>query len=228
MLDTEIDALVFDVIGTLVDDDEAWARVSKEVAEHARLHAPQDLNGRWASILDDRMQAVIAGTEPWQPHRELVQLSAREAILSLGGRLTPEPELAAAKLDREYAAWPDVADATAALRAGRLVVGLSNGDLDSLARLANRNAISWDLALSTATVGTFKPDPAAYRFAIRALDLEPARTLFVAAHPWDLRAAAAHGFRTAYVARPGAKPPAATDHFDLNVPDLHALNAALS
>jgi hypothetical protein len=31
--------------------------------------------------------------------------------------------------------------------------------------------------------------------------------LFVAAHPWDLRAAAEHGFRTAYVSRPAAERP---------------------
>jgi 2-haloacid dehalogenase len=109
------------------------------------------------------------------------------------------------------------------LGGNRLVAGLSNGDLDSLARLANTNAISWDIALSTETARTFKPAPAAYRYAIDALRIDPARTLFVAAHPWDLRAAAEHGFRTAYIARPGAERPSAEDQFDLEVEDLSAL-----
>jgi 2-haloacid dehalogenase len=45
----------------------------------------------------------------------------------------------------------------------------------------------------------------------------------VAAHPWDLRAAARHGLRTAYVARPGAEPPAPDDRFDVRVSDLAEL-----
>jgi 2-haloacid dehalogenase len=130
-----------------------------------------------------------------------------------------------ASLDSEHPAWPDVAAATAALRRDRLVAGVSNGDLDSLARLANTNAISWDIVLSTGAVRTFKPAPTAYRFAIDTLRLDPARTLFVAAHPWDLRAAAEHGFRTAYVARPGAERPSEADRFDLAVENLAELLA---
>jgi 2-haloacid dehalogenase len=128
-----------------------------------------------------------------------------------------------ASLDCEYPAWPDVAPATAALRRNRLVAGVSNADLDSLARLANADAISWDIALSTGTVHTFKPAPAAYRYAIEAIRIDLARTFFVAAHPWDLRAASEHGFRTAYVARPGAKRPSVEDRFDLAVDDLLGL-----
>ena len=41
--------------------------------------------------------------------------------------------------------------------------------------------------------------------------------------PWDLRGAAARGYRTAYIARPGAVRPAADDRFDLEAADLHAL-----
>src|SRR3546814_14626237 len=63
---------------------------------------------------------------------------------------------------------------------------------------------------------TFKPAPAAYRYAIDTLGIDPARTLFVAAHPWDLRAAAEYGFRTAYIARPAAERPSAGDRFDQN------------
>lgn len=121
-----------------------------------------------------------------------------------------------------------MAPATAALRKNCLVAGVSNGDLDSLARLANANAISWDAALSTGSVRTFKPAPAAYQYAIDALRLDPARTLFVAAHPWDLRAAAEHGFRTAYLGRPGAQRPSADDRFDFHADDLTALVESLS
>jgi len=219
----QVEAIVLDVIGTLVDEDATWARVTERLAAEAGLDETVDLLAPWVELLDRRMGAVVAGDVPWRPHRQLVSDSAREAVTAAGGEPTSAVLAAVASLDDEYPAWPDVAAATAALRRHRLVAGVSNGDLDALARLANRNAISWDVALSTGAVRTFKPDPAAYRYAVDALRLDPARTLFVAAHPWDLRAAAEHGFRTAYVARPGAERPAAEDRFDITVADLSAL-----
>jgi 2-haloacid dehalogenase len=49
----------------------------------------------------------------------------------------------------------------------------------------------------------------------------------VAAHPWDLRAAAVHGLRTAYIERAGEGEPKPSDSFDLTAPDLAALAARL-
>lgn len=226
-LPRDVDAIVFDVVGTLVDDDTTWARVAERVAVLAGLATPADLHERWVALLDRRMNAIASGRAPWEPHQRLVSDAADDAITSLGGAPTAETSALVAHLDREYRAWPDVADATAALRRDRLVAGVSNGDLDSLARLSNANAISWDVVLSTGAVATFKPAAAAYEYAIRTLSVDPRRTLFVAAHPWDLRAAAAHGFRTAYLARPGAERPASDDRFDLTIDDLSALPALL-
>lgn len=77
-------------------------------------------------------------------------------------------------------------------------------------------------------VHAFKSDPVAeHRFALDRLALDPRRTLMVAAHPWDLRAAAAHGLRTAYIERAGEGAPEPSETFDLTVPDLAALAASL-
>ena len=237
-----IEAIVFDVIGTLVDEETAWARSARAVAEVAGLADAGPFGARWAELLEQRMDAVVSGDAPWRPHRQLVGEAARQAVRDVAARpgrgpsakgsangsgdgrelLDAVAEIAGA-VDREYAAWPEVAAATAALRRTRVVAGVSNGDLDSLARVANASAISWDVVLSTGAVQTFKPDPAAYRYAIDTLGLDPALTLFVASHPWDLRAAAEHGFRTAYVARSGAERPSADDRFDLEVGDLSEL-----
>ena len=72
-------------------------------------------------------------------------------------------------------------------------------------------------------VHAYKPDPAAHQLALDRLALDPRRTIMVAAHPWDLRAAAAHGLRTAYVQRAGESAPAPSDTFDLTVPNLATL-----
>ena len=216
----QCDAIVFDVIGTLVDEDGTWASVAERLMAEAGVDRTADLRASWVQHLERQMNAVVAGDAPWRPHQQLVIDSARDAITSAGGNPSSKALALVASLDSRYQAWPDVAAATAALRRNVLVVGVSNGDLDSLARLANANAINWDIALSTGSVRTFKPAPAAYRYAIDALRIDPDRTLFVAAHPWDLRAASEHGFRTAYIARPGAQRPSAEDQFDLAGEDL--------
>lgn len=224
----QVDAIVFDVIGTLVDEDGTWARVAELLATEAGVDEPAELHARWAELLEHHMDAVVVGDSPWRPHQQLVSESAREAIITTGGTPSPAALALVASLDCDYPAWPDVAPATAELRRSRLVAGVSNGDLDALARLSNSNAISWDMALSTGSAHTFKPAPAAYRYAIDTLHIDPARTLFAAAHPWDLRAASEHGFRTAYVARPGAERPSSEDRFDLVVDDLSVLVGLLT
>ena len=223
LIPEQIDAIVFDVIGTLVDEDATWASAAERLSAQAGVDDTAGLLASWVELLDRHMNAVVEGDARWRPHRELVNDSARGAITSAGGDPSPAALALVASLDAEYPAWPDVAPATAALRRHHLVAGVSNGDLDALARLASTNAISWDIALSTGAVGTFKPAPAAYQYAIDALRLDPTRTLFVAAHPWDLRAAAEHGFRTAYIARPGAERPSPDDRFDLAVDDVSAV-----
>jgi 2-haloacid dehalogenase len=218
-----VDVVVFDVIGTLVDEDVIWAEIAREIAADADIGSAEALRGRWAQLLEARMQAVVDGKQSWQRHSQFLVDAAVEAVTTSGGRIAPSVAARISSMDSEYPAWPDVADATAAIRRNRVVVGLSNGDLDSLARLANVNGISWDAALSAGTVQTFKPAGAAYRHAIDSLRLVPQRTLFAAAHPWDLRAAASHGFRTAYIGRPKAERPSAADRFDVSVAGVSAL-----
>ena len=223
-----IDAVLFDVIGTLVDERETWTRASERVVAQTGLSSAAVFRRRWVKILDARMSAIATGQAPWVAHSQLIAESARDAVSSLGGTESDLHTALIASLDRDYPAWPDVPEATAALRRHRLVAGLSNGDVDSLARLANTNGISWDIVLSTGAVRTYKPAPAAYDYAIRALQIDPTRALFVASHPWDLRAAAQHGFLTAYIARPGAEQPTEDDHFDMSLDGLEALTRRMA
>jgi 2-haloacid dehalogenase len=51
-------------------------------------------------------------------------------------------------------------------------------------------------------IGVYKPQPQAYATAARWLALQPAQILMVACHNFDLNAAHAAGFRTAFVRRP--------------------------
>ncbi len=64
---------------------------------------------------------------------------------------------------------------------------------------SRRNGIDWDLILSCDVLGVYKPDPRCYSRAAEILDCVPDEIMMVAAHPSDLRAAIACGYRSAYV-----------------------------
>ena len=83
----------------------------------------------------------------------------------------------------------------------------------------------WTAVVSAESVAAYKPDPRMYRQALDVLGLPAAQVLLVAAHPWDLEAAAGQGLRTAYLDRGGGRDGSG---FDLAGPDLGALVGALT
>jgi 2-haloacid dehalogenase len=141
-----------------------------------------------------------------------------------GGPLLPEATVRHLALaGHRLRPWPDAAAALQRLARRFTTVALSNGNLSMLTSLFARAGLTWHGVLSGEMVHAYKPDPAVYRLALDRLALDPGRTLMVAAHPWDLRAAAACGLRTACIQRAGEGEPASSDRFDLTVPDLAAL-----
>jgi 2-haloacid dehalogenase len=99
------------------------------------------------------------------------------------------------------------------LRRRFAVVALSNADLDELVALSAYGGLAWHAALSAEGTRNYKPPASVYTSTLTQLRADPQHTLMVAAHPWDLRAAAEHGYVTAYIARPGADRPADGEHF---------------
>lgn len=90
-------------------------------------------------------------------------------------------------------------------------MALSNGNLSMLTDMFAAAGLTWHCVLSGELVRAYKPDPAVYQLALDRLALDPRRTLMVAAHPWDLRATATHGLRTASIERAGEGAPEPSD-----------------
>jgi 2-haloacid dehalogenase len=101
-----------------------------------------------------------------------------------------------------------------------------------LVDLARHGGLPFDAIFSAELFGHYKPDPEVYLGGCRLLDLPPARVTLVAAHPDDLRAAAACGLGTALVRRPDEQgrgrgvAPYREGEFDLEVDGFDALAAA--
>jgi 2-haloacid dehalogenase len=231
----DVDTLVFDVLGTVVDEagsmraelatalDEAGGPGSPGEAGAGRR--ADELAAAWARRSEALLSPVQAGA-PWRSTDDL-NAEALADVLRDGPQLPDAAFRHLALAGHRLRPWPD---AVAALRrlAGRFtVVALSNGNLSMLTDLFAAGGLTWHSVISGELVHAYKPDPAVYRFALDRLALDPGRTLMVAAHSWDLRAARAHGLRTAYVERAGEGQPEPSDSFDIIVPDLAGLAARL-
>ena len=222
----EVDTLLFDVLGTVVD--EAGSMRAELAAALGQVGAEQQADAL-AAAWQDRFGVLVGAIGQGAPWRSTDELNAQALadVLRDGPRL---PEATMARLGRaghRLRPWPDAQQALGRLARRFTIVALSNGNLSMLTDLFAAGGLTWHGVLSGELVHAYKPDPAVYRLALDRLELDPRRTLMVAAHPWDLRAAAALGLRTAYIERAGEGTPDPSDVFDLSVPDLAALASRL-
>jgi 2-haloacid dehalogenase len=218
-----IRTLVFDVLGTVVD--EAGSIAADTAAALAAAGAdpgrgPQ-LSDEWTRWLDALTDQVVAGEAPWRSNDALRRAALHDAAGATGLAGLPAGVLDDLALaGHRLRPWPDSAQALRALAGVFTVVALSNAGLAQLADMSAAGGLAWHCVLSAELARAYKPDPAACRLALDLLGLTPRQTMMVAAYPWDLRAAAEHGMRSAYISRPGEGVPAVGDRFDVHAKNL--------
>jgi 2-haloacid dehalogenase len=230
-----VKALFFDVFGTLVD----WRTC---VAREARVKLePRGYTLDWFAFADawrdeyqGAMEEVRAGRIPFCKldvlhRRNLDRILPRFSLDSLSEEDRRDLNMAWHRLD----AWPDVRAALARLKRRYLLAPLSNGNVSIMVDLARRNDFPWDAILGAEFAGDYKPKARVYLAAAEAFDLLPGECMLVAAHSYDLKAAAGLGLRTGHVARPDEDGPgrgemSPTVPVDLTAKDLLDLADQLS
>ena len=225
-----VEALFFDVFGTLVDWRTSIAREAEKVL------GPLGHRLDWVAFADawraeyqPGMEAVRSGRIPFSKldvlHRlNLERFIPRFGLTGLSDAVLDDLTMAWHRLDT----WPDVPAALARLKRKYIVAPCSNGNIALMVDLARRNNLPWDAILGAEVARDYKPKPAVYRSAADAFDCAPSEVMMVAAHSSDLAAAAAAGLRTAFIARPDERGPgrgesAATVAVDVSAPGLIAL-----
>jgi 2-haloacid dehalogenase len=129
--------------------------------------------------------------------------------------------------------WPDFPPALGALRQRYLCVSFSLLSYRIIIDSARRNDLHWDAVISCEGIGKYKLLPEAYYACAKYLQLDPAECLMVACHNFDLNAARACGFKTAFVRRPnewgagGPPDPVPDPHHDVVVDTFPELARAL-
>ena len=199
-----VKAMTFDVFGTVVD----WR--SSIIKEGQELSGRLGFEVDWAQFADDwrggygpAMRRVRNGELPWTRIDALHRMILDDLIPKHGLTLLDEAERD--NLNRVWhrlQPWPDTVSGLTRLRKRYVLATLSNGNVALLVNMAKHSGLPWDAVLSSELARHYKPDPEVYLTAADLLGLEPEEVMMVAAHKGDLRAAAALGFKTAYVPRP--------------------------
>lgn len=231
----EVQALVFDVFGTVVD----WR--GSVIREGQLLGARKGYTVDWAAFADrwragygPSMNKVRSGELPWTKLDDLHRMVLNELVEEFG--LTGMSEAELQHFNQAWhrlSPWPDAIAGLLRLRNDYVIAPLSNGNVSLLLNMAKNAGLPWDTILSAELSRHYKPDPEAYLKAAELFSLEPGQVMLVAAHPSDLRSAAEAGLRTAYVHRPlerGAERPTvppARDEFDVFASDFLDLAAQL-
>lgn len=239
--DVDIEVVVFDVLGTMVDESGGLRSAVEEAVSASGAESSGSASSGSASSGGVSVERALA---VWRKHVEceqrrigegartyadsdVIDREAAERVAEYVGLSDPVAIARLAGAPRRLRPWEDSVAGLARL-AGRFpVLGLSHASRGTLLRLNAYAGLRWHLALSGEEVRAYKPAQEVYRLAIEAAGCPAGRVLMVAAHAWDLRGAQEAGMRTAYVQRPVGDPPTRTDSFDWRVESLEELAAAL-
>src|SRR3984957_15057923 len=204
-----VQALFFDVFGTLADWRNSIAREAKIIL------APLGHTIDWLAFADawrgeyqPGMEEVRSGKIPFSKldvlhRRNLERILPRFDLAGLSDDTLRELNLAWHRLDT----WPDAAPGPPRLKKRFRLARVSNGNISLMVDVARRNGLPWDAILGAEIAGDYKPKPRVYLAAAAAFDLPPHDCMMVAAHTKDLMAAAALGLRTGHIARPNEHGP---------------------
>ncbi|KAF8647515.1 hypothetical protein AX16_006655 [Volvariella volvacea WC 439] len=231
----QVEALLFDVFGTVTDWRSSIERALREFAQRKGIAERVD----WPAFADEWRQHYYAHTKGVaagkggtvntdEVHRQyLDQMLQSEQWGHLASYFDEKEKGYLVHAWRTIQGWPDSSEGLYALEKQKLVGALSNGNIRLLVGMVHiciilsiaqaiyhsihagqgcRSPLGWDVVFSTELFSTFKPDPKVYLSAAKHLSLPPSKIAMVAAHIWDLRSAASVGMKTIYVPRAGEDP----------------------
>ena len=200
----QVDALVFDVFGTVVD----W-RTS--VADEGRmLGKTKGITADWEAFADawrgkyqPFMSKVRSGELPWTKLDVLHRMGLDEVLTEFGiTSLTEDEKIDLNRAWHRLHPWSDSVPGLYRLKAKFILGTMSNGNIALMTNMAKFAGLPWDCILGAEVAKAYKPDPKTYLTGAELLDLPPERVMMVAAHQNDLLAAQKVGLKTAFVPRP--------------------------
>jgi 2-haloacid dehalogenase len=215
-----LQALVFDVFGTVVDWRSGVLAAARDVQTRTGVRTD------WAAVVDDWRRAygpslLDARRDGVWRDLDAVHRDSLDAVLAVHGVRLPTTEREAlVRSWRRLPAWPDAPSGLERLRRRYVTATLSNGHVPLLVDLVRFADLRFDAVLSAQLARSYKPDPVVYETAAELLGVAPQDLGMVAAHGQDLVAAAEVGLRPLFVRRPQEWGPAGGDEPPQGLPGL--------
>ncbi len=216
----DIKAITFDTGGTILD----W-----HTGIRAALQSVGERNGisrDWAALTNDYRRLALAGivgqVDP-AFHMDDVHRSTLDELLSTEkiAEFSAEDRKEVLQAWHQLAAWPDFPGALVKLRRIAPAISFTMLPLPLVLSVSRKNGLDWDAIISCQMLGVYKPNARAYLQAAKWIGVEPESILMVACHNFDLNAARACGYKTAFVRRSlewgAAGPPDPTAHADCDI-----------
>lgn len=232
----DVKALTFDTGGTILDWHTGFRTA---LAETGARHG---LERDWPALANElrrrslgRMLNLGEHEPPAYTFDGAHRTSLDEIVAENGLDAFTEEERRAIWWDRAHSfqCWPDFPAVLPKLREAYICASFTILSFRIIIDTAKHNGLSWDAVISCEAIGKYKVLPEAYRTAARFLQLEPGECCMVACHNFDLDAAKAVGFKTAFVRRPdewgaeGPPDPEPNPQHDIIVESFPELAAAL-
>jgi len=198
-------ALTFDTGGTILD----WHSGFREALSQAGSAFGEDRD--WAALANDLRRGALKRMLNLGEHEPPAynfdgahRASLDEVLQNHGLDAVPDAERHRIAWDvpHNFQCWPDFPAVLPKLRDRYICASFTILSFRIIIDTAKRNGLSWDAVISCEAIGKYKVLPEAYQTAARFLQLEPAECCMVACHNFDLDAAKAVGFKTAFVRRP--------------------------
>ena len=232
----DVRALTFDTGGTILDGHTGLSTALARVGDRHGVEAD------WPDLANEMRRRSLGRMVNLGEHRppawnfdDAHRFALDELLAERGLDVFTDEDRHAIAYDaaHDFECWPDFPAVLPKLRERYLCASFTILSFRIIIDTARRNGLAWDAVFSCEAIGKYKILPEAYDTVARFLQLDPSHICMVACHNFDLDAAKARGFRTAFVRRPGewgdAGPPdpeANPDH-DVVVDDFPALAHAL-
>ena len=205
MVINDIKALTFDTGGTILDWHTGFYSTMKAIGKG------YGLDRDWHHIANElRRQSLkkminLGQHEPPQynfdgAHKMVLDELCQEFELDVFSE--EDRQKIALDTPHNLKVWDDFPDALEKLKEKFFCCSFTILSFRIIMDTAKRNNLSWDAVFSCEAIGKYKTLPAPYETVSSWLQLNPNQICMVACHNFDLNAAKAVGFKTAFVKRP--------------------------
>jgi len=201
----DVKALTFDTGGTILDWHTGFRTALGETG------AKHGVERDWATLANEMRRKSLSrilrlgeNEPPAYNFDDSHRMSLDEVCAEHGLDAFTEADRRAIWWDRahNFQCWEDFPGTLPRLREKFICASFTILSFRIIIDTARRNGLTWDAVISCEAIGKYKILPEAYETCSRFLQLDAGECLMVACHNFDLDAAKAVGFKTAFVRRP--------------------------